>query len=200
MCLSLTGQRSSGLQANEQRTVTSCFTSFSPLPRESEQLRLRATANSFNQQLQCPRRWHTFSLFTQSQLKSTLDSPLKTKLYDSSPDMLRLVAKGSSRFHLINIPKPLSILVNQTGREKKNKPHSSSSPSSVKRERVKVRMKRKNRTGWAAHTRLLLHLWIGVTLYWGQAGRAGVPWPADPSSADTQGPAARGLVESRWNR
>lgn len=167
-----------------------------PLNLGSEQLQLRATANSFNVPV-----GDTLSLFTQSQLKSTLDSPLKTKLYDSSPDMLRLVAKGSSRFHLINIPKPLSILVNQTGREKKKQTSLLflSLQCEEGESKGENREEKQNRLS-SAHTRLLLHLWIGGTLYWGQAGRAGVPWPADPSSADTQGPAARGLVESRWNR
>lgn len=134
MCLASEGQRSSGLQANEQRTVTSCFSFLSHLLWDwsSYSSELWPTA------LTSPEVTHIISFYS-----ITAEVNFGLTFEDK---VVRLVTRhaafggeGFLPFSLDKYPEAtFNISEPNRQREKKNKqPHSSSSPSGVKRERVK---------------------------------------------------------------
>lgn len=94
--ISLPGQRSNGLQPNGQKAITSSF----PHPASSSEITAASKATTSRA---AP---DSFSLYIHTVINTTLnllhnhssskhDSPLKTKLYESSDPMLQSVAMGS---------------------------------------------------------------------------------------------------------
>lgn len=171
------------LQSNRPKAATSCFT----LQVLTQKNKSRPTSSRLHlPALTGPglfyRLWHNHS-------SSKHDSPLYTKLYDSSDPML-------FPFTWVNIQRPRWTSAYCSRLERQTASLLSPSLQSVERETSQKRRRGKGQRGFSCVRPMPSSVCGGDGDRTDDRveGRAGVPWPAHPSSVVTWGPAAAGAT------